>query len=116
MKLFRKGDLILAALVVAASAALLIFQIPSSSPQRVVITIDNQICRDVPLSLDQTIEIQGNTVVIEQGRVRMAQAGCPDKRCVRQGAISRAGQSIICLPARLVVSIEGGGGFDAVAQ
>lgn len=49
--------------------------------------------------------------------VCVAESDCPTHDCVRTGTISRAGQSIVCLPARVVVALEGagGGGYDAVA-
>ena len=42
---------------------------------------------------------------------------CPTHDCVRTGTISRAPQSIVCLPARIVVALEGAGRgeYDAVA-
>ena len=45
-------------------------------------------------------------------------ADCPDKLCVHQKAVSRDGESIICLPNKVVVSIEGGEDreMDAVAN
>ena len=50
--------------------------------------------------------------------VQVAWADCPTQDCVRTGLISRGGQSIICLPARIVIRLEGGvpdnGGVDAV--
>lgn len=53
-----------------------------------------------------------------EGWVRVAQAPCPNKLCVKQGKASRAGMSLICLPCRMRVEIEGGGGkrasYDAV--
>ena len=48
----------------------------------------------------------------------MEEADCPDRLCVRQGAVSRVGESIICLPHELVVTVEGeemDGGLDGVA-
>ena len=38
----------------------------------------------------------------------MKDAECPDKLCMRQGAISRDGQTIVCLPHKLVVEVIGG--------
>ena len=38
----------------------------------------------------------------------MESADCPDQICVRQKAISKEGESIICLPNKVVVSIVGG--------
>ena len=48
--------------------------------------------------------------------VRVADSDCPTHDCVRTGTVSRAGQSIVCLPARVIVTLEGagGGGYDAV--
>ena len=50
--------------------------------------------------------------------LRVAWAGCPTQDCVRTGAITRSGQSIVCLPARIIIRLEGGvqdgGGPDLV--
>lgn len=43
----------------------------------------------------------------------MTDSGCPTQDCVHTGAISRAGQSIVCLPAQVVVHLEGASGTDA---
>lgn len=51
-----------------------------------------------------------NILVIEDGKARVDEADCPDKLCVRQGEISRTGQTVTCLPNRLTVTIEGGEG------
>ena len=49
--------------------------------------------------------------------VRVAESDCPTHDCVRTGTVSRAGQSIVCLPARIVITLDGAGGgaYDAVA-
>ena len=49
--------------------------------------------------------------------VRVAESDCPARDCVRTGTVSRAGRSIVCLPARIVVTLHGAGGagYDAVA-
>ena len=59
-----------------------------------------------------------NLLIIRDGQVWMEEADCPDRLCVRQGAVSRVGESIICLPHELVVTVEGeemDGGLDGVA-
>lgn len=70
---------------------------------------------------DRTITIEGaktkNVVSISGGEVTMSESTCKNQVCVRHGAISAAGESIICLPNRVVVRIEGkGGGYDAVSS
>ena len=61
--------------------------------------------QEIPVEYDGRI---ANIVVIENGRAHMKDADCPDKLCMRQGAISRDGQTIVCLPHKLVVEVIGG--------
>lgn len=72
------------------------------------------------LAKDQTIEINGGTNIlkIRNGSADMTEADCPDKLCVNQKAISKNGESIICLPNKVTVTIESSEDsvFDAVAQ
>ena len=58
-----------------------------------------------------------NVLEIEGGAAAVTEADCGDLTCVNTGAISREGESIVCLPYRLVVEITGGGAaeVDAVA-
>jgi len=60
----------------------------------------------------------GNNVIkVEQGRIRMLAADCPDGTCVRQGWISGGIFPIVCLPNRVVVTLtsgDSGFGVDAV--
>ena len=76
-----------------------------------VITVDGAAVERLPLDqpAERSYSANGYTlrVVVENSTVRVAQANCPSQDCVHTGAISRAGQSIVCLPARLTVTIEG---------
>ena len=64
----------------------------------------------LPLDTDATYVISDtdahNIIEISRGKVRMTDADCPDGLCVRSGNISRSGQTIVCLPNRVSVSIE----------
>lgn len=50
--------------------------------------------------------------------LRASASDCPTQDCVHTGIIARSGQSIVCLPARIIIRLEGGraedGGVDAV--
>ena len=39
--------------------------------------------------------------------VTVVESNCPTQDCVHTGIITRSGQSIVCLPARIIVSLEG---------
>ena len=53
----------------------------------------------------------------EEG-VQVVWADCPTQDCVHTGRIYRSGQSIVCLPGRIIIRLEGGAadasGPDAV--
>ena len=46
-------------------------------------------------------------LVIENGEAYIEYADCPDRVCVRTGRISRVGESIICLPNKLSITVTG---------
>jgi len=69
-------------------------------------------------SVEDSSNINYNYLEVEHGRIRVANADCPDGICIRQGWVSGGLLPIVCLPNRLVVTFEGeGSGFnvDAVA-
>lgn len=117
----KKNDLILAAAVIAAAAVILAFQYfrQDGSEQQVAITVDGEAFGTYDLTEDQTVEISGtNRLIIENGTARMEWADCPDQLCVNHRAVDKNGESIICLPNKVVVAIESSdeSGLDGVVQ
>ena len=61
-----------------------------------------------PISV--TVDGAGRNVVeISKNGVRVTESNCADKLEINGGTINRAGQSLICLPNRFLIKIEGGG-------
>ena len=107
----KKNDLILAAVVILAAAAILVFQFfrQDSGEHYVEVTVDGEVFGTYDLAEDQTVEIDGtNRLVIKDGAARMEWADCPDQICVNHRAVSREGESIICLPNQVVISVTDG--------
>lgn len=48
------------------------------------------------------------TVEYAAGSARVLFSDCPTQDCVHTGAVSRGGQSVVCLPGRLILRLEGG--------
>lgn len=119
----RKADiiLVLVLLLVAAAAGIFMLAVRDTGGEAVVLRDGQEILR-LPLSEDaEQVITEGedsNTVVIQDGAASVTQANCPDKVCVHTGEIRYEGQTIVCLPHKLVVKIEGGEEqeVDAVAQ
>ena len=77
----------------------------------VVVTVDQVVYGTYPLSKDVTVDIltgedNHNLLVIQDGEAYVESATCPDGICAAHNPISRDGESIICLPHRVVVAVE----------
>lgn len=109
----RRDRVFLGVLGVLAVAFLLWFLLGyRKTGLEVEITVDGALYGTYSLEEDQRIPIEtdGNTtnvLVIEDGRADMIQADCPDKLCVHQAAVSHVGETIVCLPNRVVVTVRG---------
>ena len=111
---WRRGDSWLVAAVLAVSLLLAVYL--WLSPRRgaaVEISVAGQVTERLPLNVDAQRLIAGeggtNRLVIENGTARVVEADCPDILCVRHVPISRPGQSILCLPHRVAVTVVGDG-------
>lgn len=75
----------------------------------VKITIDGEVYGTYSLQKNQKIDIDEgeyhNQVSIEDEKVHMQEANCPDAYCIHQGSINKINQTIVCLPHKLVVEI-----------
>ena len=47
-----------------------------------------------------------NRIEVEPGRIRVADADCPDKICISQGWLSDQSVPIVCLPHRLIIKLR----------
>ena len=103
----KKGDIIL---IIIAVFLFLLWITPSAGGSFVSISVDGELYKKVSLDTDTEIEVESkwgkNTVVIENGEVYILDADCPNKKCEKE-KINKASQSILCLPNRLSVIIEG---------
>lgn len=121
-KLFNPRDgFLLLGLGLLAGA---LFLVLGSRPQAAaaVVERDGEILyrQELP-GLEAPIELEFQGAQGHRATVRISPEGgcflastCPDQTCVRTGAITRAGEAAICLPARLVLRLEGAaGGTDA---
>ena len=114
-----------ALLVAAAAVALLFFLQPEESnflTASVVLEGETIAAYELstligPVNLVVDEAPYPRTIQAEPGRIRIAESACPSQDGVHTGWISRAGQQIICLPDKLVISLSGSGSqeFDAIS-
>ena len=72
------------------------------------------------LADDQEIVLNNgsNVLKIKNGEADMNRADCPDQLCVKQKAVSKNKESIICLPNKIVVEVDShqNSQYDAVSN
>lgn len=116
----RKWDLALILALLLAAAALCLLTRPGETGRWAVVTVDGQEVGRYSLAEDRTVtigEADYNVLEISGGGAAVVEANCGDHTCVRTGTVSRTGETIVCLPHRLVVEIVGGAAdVDAVAR
>ena len=111
----------LAALLIAAGVLLFMLQFfPKGGDGVLVVRESGKITAVYSLAEDRVISSEeGNCFEIRGGEVRMISADCPDGTCLKMGPIRRSGETIVCLPHRLSLTIEdedGSAGADTVSH
>ena len=114
-------DLLLIAAVLLVSGVLWLVGRPGGEGAYAVVTLAGEEVGRYPLSEDTTVTVGGdsyNVLQIRDGAVSVLEANCGDHTCIRTGAVSREGETIVCLPHEMIVEIRGGqeADYDAVAQ
>lgn len=109
---FRNDIIFIAALLLMAAAGLVYLFVFRDSGNVVEVTVDGEVYGVYSLSENITCEIRTgkndeniNRFVIADGKVYMQDASCPDGICVDHRPIFRDGESIVCLPNRVVVTV-----------
>jgi hypothetical protein len=101
------------------------FFLPQSGVEsgQACIEVHGKLIKKIDLSVKgrkATFKIQGvmgpATLEIAHNRIRMLDAPCPDRICVRRGWIGKPGESIVCIPNEINIYIENGDRLDAVTR
>ena len=110
---YKKDFILIGTILILACGFFLVKNFTAENGNTVKILIDGKEKYSYNLNKDKTQDILtgengvfSNTVVIKSGKVTVQTANCPDKICVKHRAISKKGETIVCLPHKLVVVIE----------
>ena len=118
-----RNDIILAVvLLLAAAASFLWWNSSRAEGAFVAVKIDGKQTAVYSLSEDREVVIETgenrNVMVIRDGTVSVSEANCPDSICVKTRSASLSGETIVCLPHKLVIEVaaeETDSGLDMTA-
>lgn len=106
--------LVVAAVVALATIVAIVFygNKQGNGDLKAVVSVGNQMVDTLPLSGESKTYTYRNNgyslhVRIMDNGVCVQESDCPSQDCVHTGTITRAGQSIVCLPAQIVIHLEG---------
>lgn len=106
-----KNDIVfIVSLLILFSAAALTLFLLRTAGDTVVVTVNGQIFGEYSLSENRTVEITNgdgyNILMIRDGLASVERASCPDGICSSHRPIQHNGESIICLPNKVVVEVH----------
>ena len=126
----RRDWILAAALLIVAGVLFLAFRLQmQGGGTQAEVRVDGKLAGTYSLMDDGTYPIRTkygvNMLEIRDGKACISEADCPGHDCIRQGSVWRKGETIVCLPHRMVIEItassadkavEGSDSFDTVAK
>ena len=116
----RNDVILICALLLIAALGMVYLFVFRSGGNVVKVTIDGELYGSYSLSDDLEKEIysgedksQINRLIIREGKAFVEYASCPDGICVGHRPIFRDGESIVCLPNRVVITVVTESGSDS---
>lgn len=111
MEIKRADKRFLLLLILLGAVLSIVIYMPETAPgTHLEVRINGQKTISYPLSSDRRETVScpdggSNTFEIKNGAVYMQKADCHDKICVGMHSISKPGETIVCLPHKLVLAI-----------
>ena len=118
--MIKKADILLACFMIVigvSSSIALAGSGESGSYAEITVSGDYYGTYDLYENQEISIRENGHTNIlkIENGSISMIESDCHNKQCIKQGAISKSSQTIVCLPNQVLVNInDENREFDAV--
>lgn len=123
--MIKKADIVLFILILVFGLSVSGWSLTTNTGgEKAIVTVDGELYGTYSLSENQTIEVvqdhgHTNYITIKDGTVSMTYSTCKNQVCVDTGAISETRDSIVCLPNKVMIEIQGsgsgeGGGVDVI--
>ena len=115
VKKYRYDIIVIAAILIFSLGLMLFLFMTKKEGAVVSVEIDGKTVVEYPLDIDGTFSLNGgtNVLVIESGKAYLNYSDCPDHVCENTGKIGFVGETIVCLPHKMVVEIVGEGEAEA---
>ena len=121
--LLRPWDgIIVLILVLLSFAPVVVFSLnrATSPTQEAVLSVDGKTIKTFDLTDSsqaytyryEDVDGDYNLIEVKGKRIRIKEADCGDQICVRRGWIDQSGETIVCLPHKLLIEIKSSDGGE----
>jgi hypothetical protein len=116
-------DVVLVLLILFFSAGVIVhtkvgFKGQSSKVAEASVYHEGNLLKDVKLDKDQEFHLLNGKMRIEikEGRIRVKESDCPRQICVNTGWLQHPGESVVCVPYKVLIEVKSAGApvVDAV--
>ena len=110
---FCKGDVVVISFVIMLAILIgVVFWMKTGTEQGNVVVVYQEGEKVQEISLDKDTEVliennYTNKLIVRDKKVAIVESDCPGMDCVHSGWISGKGRSLVCLPNRVEIRIEG---------
>lgn len=110
--IIKKGDIILAVFFIIAGLVPMFFMFQNEEPgHNINVSVNSKHYGSYSLDKDRTIKIKQpnghiNIIEIKNGKAYMKYSDCKNQNCVHQGKINSNNQNIVCLPNKVMVTVD----------
>jgi len=109
-----KNDILLViAICVIVAIAFAVYLATRTQGSVVTVQIGESVHSSYPLDTDITVTLpsgddgkQFNVLVISDGKASVLEASCPDLVCAHHKPIQNTGETIVCLPNKVIITVE----------
>ena len=109
LKKHRIDIIVVSAILIISLSVLIIFNLTRTPGATVYVEINGETVAEYSIYENGVYPLNGgtNVLVIENGSAYLNYSDCPDHTCERTGKIRYVGETIVCLPNRVSITIKG---------
>ena len=106
----KKDILVIIGVLILALISYFAIELTKEDGGAVIVRINGNEVATYSLMIDAQYELNGGTNIlcVKDKEAYLIDADCPDHLCVKQGKISKNGETITCLPNKLTITVIGG--------
>lgn len=116
---YRLDIAVISSILLISLLLLLVLTLTKKEGAFAVVEVNGETVGEYSLTKNSTYSLNdgSNVLVIENGKAYLSFSSCPDHTCERTGKIKYVGQTIVCLPNRVSITVKGSaeGGVDLVS-